>query len=293
MNILISGASGFLGTALKSYLKEQGHTVFCLTREANDNSIFWDPYSKIISIESIPHTDCVINLSGDNISSGYWTYKKKNKILESRIKTTDFLVETIKRLSHKPKILLSASAIGFYKETLNSIDEKGESGETFLSHVCKSWEASANKLISENVRVVNLRFGVILSKKGGAFPKMSLPFKFGLGAIFGDGSQHMSWISLNDTIRAINHIISNNNISGPVNITNENPLSNKDFSSTLAKHYNRPLFLKIPGFILKLTLRDLAQELFLKNANILPQELIKSGFIFNDNNLEELLRTNF
>jgi len=298
MKILISGASGFIGNELYIKAKSLGYEVKKLVRNSkydNKSEIYWSPNEKIINIKELEGFDCIINLSGENIANRPWTKSVKNKIYKSRIESTQFLVECFSKLDKPPKTFLSASAIGIYPYSLDAtLDEESEVGNSFLSKVCLDWEKEANYAKALGIRVANLRFGLILSKKGGVLKKMYLPFSFGLGGKIGSGLQKISWISLSDTVRAILEITNSPNISGPVNIVNSNFITNKEFTINLAKALNRPAFFHIPEFFLKLTfINEMANELFLKSAPIKPTKLLKENFKFLEENITEFLKKEF
>jgi uncharacterized protein (TIGR01777 family) len=293
VNILIAGASGLIGRALKKQAELQGHIVSTLGRSASGHkgSFKWDPDNNFIDKEAFKDVDTIINLSGDNIANGRWTKEKKEKILSSRIKSTSLLVESLKSIEHKVKTLINASAIGYYPSSLETQDEVSQPGTGFIQEVCKAWETEANKAKEIGIRVVTTRIGVVLSKNGGALQKMLLPFKLGLGGPLGNGTQYMSWISLSDVVKSFIFIAENINISGPVNFSSPNPVTNLEYTKTLGKALNRPTIFNAPSFILKIILGEMAESLLLSSARIMPNKLQQAGFIFNNPNLLEYLNT--
>ncbi len=293
MNILIAGASGLIGQALKKDAESKGHTISTLGRSATgqERSFKWDPDNNFIDKESFKDIDTIINLSGDNIASGRWTKEKKEKILSSRINSTSLLVESLKFIEHKVTALINASAIGYYPSSLETQDEDSKPGTGFLQEVCKAWETEANKAKEIGIRVVTTRIGVVLSKNGGALQKMLLPFKLGLGGPLGNGTQYMSWISLSDVVKSFIFIAENINISGPVNLCSPNPVTNLEFTKSLGKALNRPTIFSAPSFMLNLILGEMAESLLLSSARIIPNKLQQAGFKFSNPNLLEYLKT--
>ena len=278
MKILLSGSSGLIGSALKSSLINEGHEVLPLSRDFNQSIDF-------------TNVDVVIHLAGENIAQGRWTKEKKAEIKNSRINNTRLLSEQIAASNHKPSLFISSSATGFYGDRLDSIlDEKSSSGSGFLPEVCVEWEQSTQPAEQAGVRTVHIRTGIVLSKKGGALKKMLPPFQMGGGGILGSGNQYMSWISLEDEIRAISFIIHNSNIVGPVNLTAPNPVNNKEFTKVLGKVLKRPTIVPLPGFAAKLIFGEMADAILLTGNRVLPNKLIESGFKFNHETLEIALK---
>ena len=278
MKILLSGSSGLIGSALKSSLINEGHEVLPLSRDFNQSIDF-------------TNVDVVIHLAGENIAQGRWTKEKKAEIKNSRINNTRLLSEQIATSNHKPSLFISSSATGFYGDRLDSIlDEKSSSGSGFLPEVCVEWEQSTQPAEQAGVRTVHIRTGIVLSKKGGALKKMLPPFQMGGGGILGSGNQYMSWISLEDEIRAISFIIHNSNIVGPVNLTAPNPVNNKEFTKVLGKVLKRPTIVPLPGFAAKLIFGEMADAILLTGNRVLPNKLIEAGFKFNHETLEIALK---
>lgn len=290
--VIISGASGFVGCALHSALKNQGFDVFSLVRRTakDDREIKWDPYAGDIEIEKLEDTHCVIHLSGESIAAR-WTKKKKKKIYNSRIASTRFLVESFEKLRSKPKTFLCTSAIGFYGECGDKeVSEKDPLGKGFLASVCKDWEAEAAKATSLGIRTILHRFGVVLSPKGGALKKMLLPFKLGLGGKLGSGNQFMSWIALEDVVSGLIHCMNDESLSGPVNFTAPNPITNSEFTKTLAKALHQPAIFPVPEFVLKIIFGEMADETLLVSQRVLPKKLLESKFSFKYTHLEDYLK---
>lgn len=291
MNILITGSTGLVGLKLKSFLISKEHQIFILVRtksQENDTIIYWNYKSSIIESERLESVDCVVHLAGENISAKRWSKKQKKKILDSRIQSTNFLIESLLKFEQKPHTFICASAVGFYGNRGNEIlTEESQKGTGFLSDVCAGWEKCTDQAKEAGIRVVNLRFGVILGEKGGALQKMMLPFKLGLGGKIGSGKQYMSWISLEDTIRAIDFCMNKKEINGPVNITAPNPVTNIEFTKTLSRYLKRPAIFPLPAFAAKMMLGEMAEELLLASTRVQPSVLLDKRFEFNHKNIEE------
>ena len=291
MNIFVTGATGLVGEELCSELSQKKHSVTKLTRTegaVNGESPHWN-----LDVQKDNKTlffDTFIHLAGENIAAKRWSEKQKQKIYDSRILGTQNLVKQIIASPNKPQTFICASAIGFYgdrgQELLN---EESESGTDFVSKVCKGWELATQPLVDCGIRVVNLRFGVVLSKDGGALKKMLFPFKCGLGGPIGSGQQKFSWISIDDAIKAIIYILETPTISCPVNITSPNPVSNKTYTKILAKQLKRPAFFTMPAVVCRLLFGEMADELLLSSQSVMPKKLIKHGFEFNHLDLESAL----
>lgn len=294
MKILIAGSSGLVGTELVSFLKHQGHEVTRLTR-SNKNSqetLFWDPEAGILDETILDGFDAVINLAGENIANKRWDAKQKEKIRSSRVDSTTLLSKALAKLKKPPEVFICASAIGYYgdrpHEVLNE-DSQASRGD-FLAETCQEWEAATKAASDAGIRVVNARFGIILSPKGGAMSKLLLPFQLGLGGIIGNGKQIMSWIALDDVIYALNYLVQDTTISGPVNFTSPESVTNHEFTKTLGKVLNRPTIFPVPAFAAKLAFGEMADALLLASAKVQPVKLIASRFKFAYPDLESALR---
>lgn len=291
--VLISGSSGFVGTELIKGCIEAGYNPVLLLRSRKNTThptYLWNPLSESLDADCFEGVDTVVHLSGENVADGYWTSEKKRKILESRVQSTRFLVDQIIKSKHKPSALLCSSAIGWYGDRGNEIlDESSSSGRGFLPEVARMWEKEALRAQDAGVRVVFLRFGLILGKEGGAFPRILTPFRLGLGGPLGDGHQYMSWITIEDAIRSILFIENNPSMVGPVNITAPKPVTNRVFGQSLASKLARPFLLPTPAFALRLSLGDMARELLLASTRAVPNKLLNNGFVFEDVELEPTL----
>jgi uncharacterized protein (TIGR01777 family) len=297
MRILISGSSGFVGSNLISFLKSKGIKLNFLKRnqdQIKDITILWHPEKRIIDPKFLEGYDAVIHLSGENLSSKRWNKRQKEKIFNSRIQDTNFLTQSILNLNSPPKIFLCASAAGYYGNCGDKIiNEDQPPGKGFLAEVCKYWEQEAAKVNKRNIRVVNLRFGMILGPGSGALAKMLPFFKLGLGGKFGNGKQYISWISIDDTVRAIHHILNNNSLNGPINIVAPNPVTNEEFTMTLGKVLNKTVNFSLPSSMLRILLGEMADELLLSSTRVMPQKLINSGFSFKHETISKALQDIF
>lgn len=277
--ILISGASGLIGSALVSSFESQGDGVVRLVRHPPETAkeLQWNPTAPISSA-LVDGFDVVIHLSGENIS-GRWTEKKKRRIRDSRVFSTDFLSQALAKAEKKPSAFVCASAIGFYGNRGDEVlTEESPSGEGFFPDVCREWEGATKSAADAGIRVVNLRTGIVLSRDGGALKPMLLPFKLGLGGRIGDGRQYWSWIHIADFVSAVHHILKSS--SGPVNMSAPNPVTNAEFTRTLASVLKRPAILPAPAFALRLVAGELADEGLLASARVVPKTLLDSGFQF-------------
>jgi len=293
MKIGITGASGMVGSSLSQFILAEGHQVkrFVRRETRSSDEIFWNPETSELEVESLEGLEHIVNLAGESISSGRWTESLKEKILQSRIKSTRLLVDRILKMQAKPKTFLCASAIGYYGDRGDEIlSEDAPAGSGFLADVCKNWEAEALRLEREGVRVVRLRIGIVLSPKGGALQKMLGFFKAGLGSPLGSGTQWMSWISLDDLVSSIFHCLKNENIHGAVNACSPEPVTNLEFSKTLSGVLHRPSAPRVPAFALRLLLGELADSLLLASTRVNPAVLVNSGFHFSRRNLEGALK---
>lgn len=284
MKILISGSSGFIGTELVTYLRALGHQVYRLVRDKKKisaDAIFWDP-KETKDLKALEGMDIVINLAGENIANGRWNEEKKKRIFDSRVKGTKALVQALCQLNTPPNCLISASAIGIYgNKTSTYSNEYSDHGTSFLAHVCEEWEKATQPAIAHNIRTVNLRFGIVLSAKGGALSKMLVPFKLGLGGRLGSGNQYMSWIAIDDLLAIILFMAMNKTLKGPYNVVAPYPIKNSVFTKTLADILERPCFLPVPEFVLNLILgKEMAGELLLNSTRVEPLRLTQAGYSF-------------
>ena len=293
LKIAMTGATGLIGTQLSAFLTTGGHTVYRIVRRhPGPNDILWDPDKEKINPAELEGMDVVIHLAGESIGNGRWNEAKKKKIGSSRIIGTTFLANTLAQLNKKPRVFISASAIGFYGNRANEIltETQTETATGFLPEVCREWEAAAWPAVEAGIRVVHPRTGIVLTPAGGALKSMLLPYRLGLGGLMGSGRQYMSWITLDDLIYGIYHLIQTDTLSGPVNMTSPHPVQQKEFNRVLGKVLSRPAFIPVPGWVLKLILGEMAEVLLLSSARVLPGKLESSGFQFRYPDLESGLR---
>ncbi|MGM8213744.1 TIGR01777 family oxidoreductase [Virgibacillus sp. W0430] len=293
MNILITGGTGFVGKRLISHLASYGYHAFVLTRSphkyTNDRSTTYLNYS--IRPEELPTIHAVINLAGDSLF-GYWTEKKKQLILSSRLQITEKLIHIMSEMKQKPNVLINASAIGYYGTSEEKIFTEATTtpGNDFLADVATSWENKASNAAALGIRTVYVRFGVILEKTGGALPLMALPVSYFAGGKIGKGEQWISWIHLDDVIKIILFCIHHTEIAGPINATAPSPKRNKDFMKVLAKSLKRPYWFPTPSSLIRLTLGEMS-ELITKGQYVSPDRLLAYGYTFTYPELEKALHT--
>ncbi|MCH8928571.1 MAG: TIGR01777 family protein [Candidatus Marinimicrobia bacterium] len=293
MKIAISGASGLLGTEFSEYLRKKGHNVLRLVRRkpGSSDEIEWNPISGKIDKEKLENINAIVNFSGENIGLGRWTKNRKKVLFESRIDSTRLLADTVAQLKNPPQTFLSSSAIGIYGDCGSTLLNEGtQPGKGFLSELCVKWEKATDSAMKAGIRVIQMRIGVVLSSKGGALKKMLPAFYMGVGGKLGSGTQYFSWILIDDFVRAVYHLLISDNIQTPVNINSHEVVTNYEFTKTLGKVINRPTFLPLPGFVLKILFGQVAEELLLSSSNAVPQILIGSGFEFKYPRLEDALR---
>lgn len=284
MKILVTGASGFIGSSLVQYLNELGHQVVKLVRRHNDltsSEIYWNPDQEGVAPNALEGIDAVVHLAGENLAGGRWTEERKKRILESRVKGTKLLCKALAHMKNPPKVLISASAVGFYGDQGTSIlTENATQGHGFLSDVCQKWESATHEAVEKGIRVINLRMGVVLSPKGGALKMMLMPFKWGMGGKVGSGQQYMSWIALDDVLAIVPFVIQQASLMGPVNTVSPNPVTNEQFTTLLGETLHRPTVLTIPQFALHGLLGEAADEVLLASTRVQPEKLLQAGYKF-------------
>ena len=295
MKILVTGSAGLVGTALVRDLQRTGHTVCRLVRpgsraEAIRGSegfdVRWDPATGELGAAGVG-ADAVVNLAGASIAEGRWTPERKRLLRTSRVDTTRALVNALARMEARPRVIVSASAVGIYGNRGDEmLTEESKPGSDFLSEIAMEWEAEAEKAEALGIRVVLARFGVILDKKGGALPKMARPFRLGVGGKIGRGQQWMSWVSLQDVIAILRFALENGTVRGPINVVSPEPVRNADFTRTLAKALHRPALFPAPAFALRLMLGEMADALLLSSQRAVPGKLDRLGYSFLHGDLE-------
>lgn len=295
MNILITGGTGFIGSRLCEYLLKENHTLVVKTRQPNIVDTRMSAVSDLSELGTDTVFDVVINLAGEPIADKRWSTKQKEKILRSRLDTTEELISYFIELEQKPALFISGSAIGFYgiessPETLNTkIDESALGDSSFASRLCQQWEASALQAEALGIRTCLLRTGIVLGHKGGALNKMLLPFKLGLGGAIGSGNQWMPWIHLDDLIGLIRFCIAQPNVSGAINGTAPNPVTNSEFTKALGKALKRPTVLPMPGFMVKILMGQMGKELLLAGKRVVPAKALSSGYRFKFDTVDEAM----
>lgn len=297
MNILITGGTGFIGSKLTEEFLKDGHNVIITTRRGKDiwyedrGVLRWQPPSLIPS-DIISRIDAVINLAGEPIAKGRWTEDKKDRILRSRVDTTRAIVQSIRNVDNPPKVLLSASAIGYYGPHGDEyVTEETPPGNDFLSGVCKAWESEALMVEDAGTRVTLLRIGLVLDANGGLLQRMIMPFRLFVGGYIGSGRQWFSWIHIDDVIGVIRFLLEHD-ISGPVNLTAPNPVINRDFSKALGRALHRPSWFHVPSFAVRLALGEFGRVV-LTGQRVIPEKLLRAGYGFKYPEIDEALKALF
>jgi uncharacterized protein (TIGR01777 family) len=293
MHLLLSGSSGLVGSALRLALVSKGHRVKTLVRHPpqNPSEIFWDPLHAGPSPAALEGIETVIHLAGESIASGRWTAARKNAIRDSRVLGTHYLVESLIRMPVPPQALLTASAIGFYGHRGDEwLRECSPPGIGFLPELCQDWEAATASAREKNIRVVALRFGIILSPHGGALAKMLFPFKLGVGGKLGSGQQYMSWMALDDVVGALLFTAFHATLQGPVNTVAPEPVTNANFTQILGRVLSRPTVFPMPAPAARLAFGEMADALLLASARVEPTVLKSAGYAFQYPDLEGALR---
>lgn len=289
--VLVSGAGGFIGTALSSSLASAGHDVARLTRAATrPTDVRWDPEEGELEAGRVEGFDAVIHLAGEPVAER-WTAEHKRRVRDSRVNGTGLLATAIASLARPPRVMVSASAVGFYGNRGDeTVDEDSPSGDGFLAQVAREWEGAAEPARGRGVRVVWPRFGVILGPRGGALAKLLPVFQLGAGGKMGDGTQWTSWISLTDTVRAVHLAMATETVNGAMNVVGPNPTTNAEFARTLGHVLARPVLATVPAFAARLLFGEMADEVLLAGQRVVPRVLMDAGFRFLHPTLEEALR---
>jgi uncharacterized protein (TIGR01777 family) len=290
MKVLLSGSSGLIGSALAAALASEGHTVVRLVREKRsaasalaptEQSLQWDPSTGVLAAIELEGMDAVVHLASENIASGRWTRARKERIRTSRVDGTGLLSRTLAQLARPPGVLVCASAIGYYGSRGEEVlTEESAPGNGFLADLVQEWEAASAPARDSGIRTASLRFGVVLSPRGGALAKMLIPFRAGFGGRIGNGRQYMSWIALDDVVTAVCHVLDNETLEGPVNVVAPNSLTNGEFARALGLALKRPSLLPLPGWAARLALGEMAEDLLLASTRVEPQKLLDSGCRF-------------
>ena len=308
MIIAVTGSTGLVGKALVAALEADGHLVRPLVRRAprvEKNEIGWDPASGKIDAAELASVDAVVHLAGENIAAKRWTPAFKQAIRDSRIRGTNLLCQTLAGLATKPATLISDSAIGYYGTRGDEpVDETTRPGTGFLADVCQQWEAATQPARDAGIRVVNLRIGFVLAREGGGLAKMLTPFRLGLGGVIGSGRQYMSWIALDDLVRTIQFLLTPSqggtpggsatsvgaSLSGPVNATAPNPVTNREFTKTLGRVLGRPTVFPVPSFAARLAFGEMADDMLVGGVRVIPKALTAARFNFAYPDLDSALQ---
>ena len=292
MHIAVTGSHGLVGTAMISAMTKVEHQVTRLVRgQTGVGSVVWDPTAESFDSSVLQGVDAVVHLAGENIASSRWTSQVKERIRRSRIQGTRLLAEGLAAMPNPPRVFISASAIGYYGDCGDELlDENSPSGDGFLADTALQWEAATQPASDAGIRVVRMRIGVILSPQGGALAKMLLPFKLGAGGRVGNGRQWWSWIALDDVVGAVLHLLSNDAISGPVNVVSPNPVSNSVFTKILGRELKRPTIFPMPAVVARIVLGEMANELLLASTRVQPERLLETGYQFQQPELSAALQ---
>lgn len=292
MHVLVSGSTGLIGRALVPDLEQAGHEVTRLIRPdttGTADGITWKPSEGELDQAELEGFDAVIHLAGESINQR-WTPESKRRIRDSRVEGTRLLAGTLADLDDPPEVLISGSAVGYYGDRGNTwLEEDAEPGDLFISDVCQQWEEAAQVAADNDIRVLNLRMGIVLSTEGGALPKMLPPFKVGLGGRLGSGKQYMSWVTREDTVGIIEHLLTTTDIEGPVNVCTPEPVTNKTFTNALGSVLGRPTIFWVPEFGVRLMFGQMGQELLLASDRMRPTKLSESGYTWRHEELKPAL----
>jgi uncharacterized protein (TIGR01777 family) len=284
VKILITGASGMIGSSLIPFLADRRHNLGFLVRrppKPGAGEVFWNPSIRAIDAPSLEGFDAVIHLAGENLAAGRWTRERKQRILDSRVEGTELLARTLGALHHPPKLLISASAVGFYGDRGEEIlDEESRTGAGFLAEVCRKWEQACGPASDLGFRLVVLRLGMVLSRTGGALPRMLPPFRCGLGGRIAAGRQYISWIALEDLREIIHFILANSSFHGVCNAVAPNPATNLEFTRTLGRALHRPTPFPIPASVIRLMFGEMGEQVLLASTRVVPGRLLAAGFRF-------------
>src|SRR6266446_3613537 len=287
MKVSIAGSSGLIGSALIPSLQAEGAEVTRLVRSApKPGEVEWHPNQDTMEPARLEGFEAVINLAGENVAAGRWTEDQKRKIHDSRVNGTHLLSEAMAKLAKRPRVFLCASATGFYGDRDDEVlDEHSDSGGGFLAGVCREWEQATEPAANAGVRVVNLRFGVILSRDGGMLAKLLTPFKMGMGGKVGSGKQFISWVAIDDVVTTIKLALNDETFRGPVNVVSPNPVTNEAFTKTLGHVLSRPTVMTMPAFAARLAFGEMADEMLLVSQQVVPKKLESAGYEFKYSNL--------
>lgn len=296
MRILVSGASGLIGSALIPCLRAKGMEAAVLVRRPAEadgrDRIHWNPDANLIDAHSLSGFDAVVHLAGENIASGRWTPARKQRIYDSRVKGTALLAAALASCPAPPKAFLCSSAIGYYGDRGDEVlDETSMPGRGFLAETCIAWEDAGKMAVDAGIRTVHLRTGVVLSRDAGMLVRLLPPFRLGLGGPLGLGRAWMSWIALEDMVNVILHCMGEDGLRGPVNAVAPNPVTNLEFTRALARVLRRPAVFPVPPIVLRLAFGEMAKELLLSSTRVVPRRLEASGFTWRRPDMQGVLKS--
>jgi uncharacterized protein len=298
MQIAITGSSGLVGSAVVQALTRDGYGVKRLvrssgaaSRDSRDSEVMWDAQAGRLDTAALDGVDTILHLAGETISER-WNQEKKARIRDSRLNGTRFLAEHIAAMRNPPKVLISASAVGYYGDRGDErLTESSAPGSGFLAEVCRGWEAATAPASQAGIRTVLFRLGVVLSRSGGALPKMLPPFRMGVGGKLGSGRQYMSWITIDDVVGSVRHILTSPAIDGPVNAVAPNPVTNAEFTKALGAALHRPTIFPVPELAVRLAFGEMGQQLLLASQRVIPEQLTRHGYRFQQPEIEGALRS--
>ena len=293
MRVLVTGSSGLIGSAFVEWLEDNGHSATRLVRrQPGAGEVRWDPGAGTIDEAGLEGHDAVVHLAGEGVATKRWTDAQKAKVKDSRVRGTTVLSQALASLSAKPAVIVSGSAIGYYGDRGDEVlDESSSTGSDFLAEVCREWEAATAPAETAGIRAAHVRTGIVLSKRGGALKKQLPLFRLGLGGPLAGGRQWMSWISIDDEVRAIAHVLTDDTVAGPVNLTAPEPVTNKTFTAALARTLSRPAVLPVPRFALAAVLGSELARGLTASQRVLPRRLEERGFEFRHRDVESALQS--
>ncbi len=294
MHVLVSGSTGLIGTALLRALRGEGHAVARLVRPgapSEPGDVLWDPLRAQADAAALEGFDSIVHLAGENIASGRWTKRRKERLYKSRVDATAFLAELISTLSRPPSTFICASAIGYYGDRdTERLTESSAPGHGFLSDLCRAWEAASLPAAGYRTRVVNLRFGIVLAAHGGALARLLHPFRLGAGGVIGSGKQYVSWVALDDAVAMTRFAMDNPDLQGAVNAVAPQPVTNAEWTKALATVLSRPARLPLPAFLVKTLFGEMGKALLLSSQRAYPKQLMDAGYRFCFPRIEDALR---
>jgi uncharacterized protein len=289
--IFLTGSHGLIGNALMRALERLGYEVVPLVRSPKQNGLLWDPERGIEDAAQLQTCSALIHLAGESVAGRRWSTQRKGQIVRSRVRSTERLVDQLAKVCPRPKTFICASAVGYYGECGDEpVTESAPSGRSFLASTCVAWEAAAQAASTLGIRVVNARFGMVLSKEGGALQKLLTPFRLGLGGSIGSGKQYWSWIALPELVQILIFLLQKTELEGPVNCTTPNPVRQREFAEILARQLHRPALMPLPAPLARLIFGEMADEMMLTSCRALPEKLLRSGYQFQQPDLAGSLK---